>query len=63
VVVARIGILTETIDRWQPEGSSKNVMKADGASWEIKCAAEENVPVLGVRIHGGDNYKPLEVQG
>jgi hypothetical protein len=38
-------------------------MKADGARWEIKCAVEENVPVLGVRIHGGDDYKPLEIQG
>ena len=38
-------------------------MKADGARWEIKCAVEENVPVLGVRIHGGDDYKPPEIQG
>ena len=42
---------------------SKNVMKADGARWEIKCAVEENVPVLGVRIHGDDDYKPPEIQG
>lgn len=42
---------------------SKDVMKADGARWEIKCAVEENVPVLGVHIHDGDDYKPLEIQG
>jgi hypothetical protein len=41
---------------------SKNVMKADGARWEIKRAVEENIPVLGVLIHG-DEDKPQETQG
>ena len=27
---------------------SKNLKKADGAIWEIKCAKEENIPILGV---------------
>jgi CTP synthase (UTP-ammonia lyase) len=27
---------------------SKHLKKADGAIWEIKCAKEEGVPVLGV---------------
>lgn len=30
---------------------SKNTMKADGARWEIQCAREEGVPVLGVHIY------------
>ncbi len=29
---------------------SSNTMRADGARWEIKCAIEEKVPVIGVRI-------------
>lgn len=27
---------------------SKNLKQADGAIWEIKCAKEENIPILGV---------------
>lgn len=27
---------------------TKNLKKADGARWEIKCAKEEGIPVLGV---------------
>ena len=42
---------------------SKNVQKADGARWEIKCAVEEGVPVLGVRAYRGDDYTPAEVRG
>lgn len=41
---------------------SKNVMNADGARWEIKCAAEERVPILGVHIHAGDDYSPPEIR-
>lgn len=37
---------------------SPNTMKADGARWEIKCAIEERVPVLGVQI---DSSRPAAV--
>jgi hypothetical protein len=42
---------------------SKNVRNAEGARWEIKCAGEEGIPVLGVHIHQNDDYKPSEIQG
>lgn len=42
---------------------SKNVRNADGARWEIKCAIEEGVPVLGVHIFKDDDYKPSEIAG
>lgn len=31
---------------------SKNLKKADGAIWEIKCAKEEEIPILGVYMTG-----------
>lgn len=31
---------------------TRNLKKADGAIWEIKCAKEENIPVLGVYMKG-----------
>lgn len=33
---------------------SKNLKKADGAIWEIKCAKEEKIPILGVYMKGCD---------
>jgi hypothetical protein len=42
---------------------SQNVRNADGARWEISCAVEEGVPVLGVHIHKDDAYRPPEIQG
>jgi hypothetical protein len=42
---------------------SKNIRAADGACWEIKCAIEEKVPLLGVHIYRDDDYKPPEIQG
>lgn len=42
---------------------SKNTRNADGARWEIKCAIEEGVPVLGVHIHQDDDYTPPEIAG
>ena len=30
---------------------SKRSMNADGARWEMKCASEENIPMLGVHIY------------
>jgi len=31
---------------------TKNLKKADGAIWEIKCAKEERIPILGVYMKG-----------
>lgn len=31
---------------------TKNLKKADGARWEINCAKDENIPVLGVYMKG-----------
>ena len=31
---------------------TKNLNKADGAIWEIKCAKEEKIPILGVYMKG-----------
>jgi hypothetical protein len=42
---------------------SKNVKNADGARWEIKCAIEESVPILGVHISKDDRYIPPELNG
>lgn len=42
---------------------SKNVKTADGARWEIKCAVEEGVPILGVHIFKNDTYVPPELNG
>ena len=41
---------------------SKNVQTADGARWEIKCAIEEAIPVLGVHIFKSDSYQPVEIK-
>jgi len=35
---------------------SSNTAKADGAKWEMKCAIEEKVPILGIYID--KNSKP-----
>ena len=40
---------------------SSKTQYADGARWEITCAFEEGVPVLGVHIHRWDNYVPPEL--
>lgn len=34
---------------------TKNLPKADGALWEIKCAKEEGIPMMP--IYGGDEHK------
>ena len=33
---------------------TKNTPNADGEKWEMKCAVEEGVPMLGVRATAGD---------
>jgi len=35
---------------------SKNTKNADGARWEIKCAVDEGVSILGVHIFQDDDY-------
>ncbi len=42
---------------------SKNTLKAEGARWEIKCAVDENVPLLGIFIHEDERSKPPEMNG
>ena len=43
---------------------SKKTWRADGARWEMKCAAEENLPILGIHIHGDDKGAiPPELHG
>jgi hypothetical protein len=43
---------------------SKRTYNADGARWEIKCADEEDLPILGVHIHKDDKGAvPPELRG
>lgn len=43
---------------------SKNTWHSSGARWEIKCAKEERVPVIGMHIKKGDKgAKPPELNG
>lgn len=42
---------------------SSNVKNADGARWEIKCAVEEGVPIIGLHIFKNDSYTPPEIAG
>ena len=40
---------------------SSNTPNADGELWEIKCAVEENKPLVGIWIEDGYRTKPLEM--
>lgn len=44
---------------------SKNTENASGARWEIKCAIEESIPIIGVHIHKdwSNRYTPPELYG
>ncbi len=43
---------------------TKNLKQADGARWEIKCAKEEGIPVIGVYIgEANANDAPIELNG
>lgn len=42
---------------------SSNSLKADGQKWEIKCAKDEGVPLIGVYIHSNDTSYPSEMNG
>ena len=43
---------------------SKKTWRADGARWEIKCAAEEGIPCLGIHVCRDDKGAiPPELSG
>ena len=42
---------------------SKNSLSADGQKWEIKCAKDEGVPLIGVYIYSDDTSYPSEMSG
>ena len=43
---------------------SKKTYNADGARWEMKCASEEKIPMIGVHIHKDDKGAiPPEITG
>jgi hypothetical protein len=43
---------------------SKKTWRAEGARWEIKCAHEEGLPILGVHVHCDDKGAvPPELSG
>jgi hypothetical protein len=44
---------------------SRNTENASGARWEIKCAIEEGLPIIGVHIYKewGKRYSPPELYG
>lgn len=43
---------------------TQHLKQADGARWEIKCAREEGIPVIGVYIGGSTvNDVPVELNG
>jgi hypothetical protein len=41
---------------------SSNTRLALGERWEIRCAREEGIPIIGVYV-GADRYKPPEIAG
>ena len=43
---------------------SKKTYNADGARWEMQCAKEEGVPMIGIHIHSDDKGAiPPELNG
>jgi hypothetical protein len=42
---------------------SSKTKNASGARWEMKCADEEGVPMIGVYIYKNDSYIPPELYG
>jgi len=43
---------------------SKNLKSADGALWEVGCAKEEGIPIMGIYIGGATILdKPAELSG
>lgn len=42
---------------------SRNSLQASGQKWEITCAVEERVPIIGVHIFSDDSSSPPEMNG
>jgi hypothetical protein len=42
---------------------SKATLAAAGARWEMECAVEEGVPVIGVHIKKDEKFVPPELNG
>jgi hypothetical protein len=43
---------------------SKNTWRADGARWEMKCAADEGIPCIGIHIRkNAKGARPPELKG
>ncbi len=43
---------------------SKHTRFADGAKWEMQCANDENIPMIGIHIHKDDKgLIPTELEG
>lgn len=43
---------------------SKRTKAADGAKWEMQCAVDEGIPIIGVHIHKDDKGQiPSELEG
>ena len=42
---------------------SSNSLSASGEKWEIGCAKEEGVPLIGMYIHSDDKSSPSEMSG
>ena len=42
---------------------SRNSLSADGQKWEIECAKDEDVPLIGVYIRSSDTSSPTEMNG
>lgn len=43
---------------------SKKTWNADGAKWEMQCAVDENIPIIGVHIKSDDKGAiPTELEG
>jgi hypothetical protein len=43
---------------------SRNTANATGARWEMQCADEEGIPMIGVHIHADDKGSiPAELRG
>jgi hypothetical protein len=42
---------------------SSNSMDSDGEKWEITCAKDEEIALIGVYIHSDDSSYPSEMNG
>lgn len=42
---------------------SRNSLRATGQRWEIACAKEERIPLIGVYVHTNDKSSPPEMNG